>query len=282
MENLYTIKPSGVLRFQVKILLVLLVLDLCAISLEYYLREHGNTSLTGTYSFKYYVTGMFAFDGERNLPAYFSTINLLVSAFLLFLISQHVKYSARREHYKKWFFMGCIFAWLGMDELFSIHELLVKPSRMFLKQSLEQDNLGLLNFAWFVPYVLLFMVVGLYFVKFILGLPKKTLYSFMGAGTLFISGAVGMEMVGGDFIANQGHGLSLVYKLCTSVEEVLEMTGIIFFIYSLLQHMEQQLGMDNIFALTLPRNKSQNTPSLRVIKEEPALSATPVLPSQLG
>ncbi|RNI28642.1 hypothetical protein [Rufibacter latericius] len=227
-------------------------------SIEYYLRVYGDASITGSYSFKYYVTGMFAFDGERNLPAYFSTINLFISAFLLYSISQHVKASQKTSQYKKWLFMSGMFAWLGLDELFSIHELLVKPSRNFLKESLQQDNLGLLNFAWFVPYVLLFAFVGLYLVRFLLALPRKTLFRFVMSGIIFISGAVGMEMVGGDFIANKGDGLDPVYKLCTSLEEVLEMLGIIFFIRAILQHMEQELSLHNIFGMVLYRGKSED------------------------
>ncbi|KAA3440120.1 hypothetical protein [Rufibacter hautae] len=274
MGNRYTLKPASVLWYLLRIVLVLLIVDTCAIAVEYYLRTYVDASITGSYSFQYYVTGMFGFDGERNIPTYVSTINLLISAILLFTISKHVKNSAQPKHHRKWYLMGCMFAWLSADELFSLHELLVKPSRNFLKESLQQDNLGFLNFAWFVPYVLFFMLVGLYLVKFVLSLPKPTLLRFIGAGTVFIAGAVGMEMVGGDFMADQGSRISLVYKMFTSVEEVLEMVGIILFIYSLLKHMEQQKGLNDLLVISLDKKETapaSSAPKKTVIKEEEAL-----------
>ncbi|WP_210463021.1 hypothetical protein [Rufibacter roseolus] len=267
MENRYTLKPASALWYLMRVLIVLMVLDASAIAVEYYLRTYVDPSITASYSFQYYVTGMFAMDGERNIPTYFSAINLLVSAILLFTISRHVKNSAKPRHHRKWYLMGCMFAWLSADELFSLHELLVKPTRGFLKQSLQQDNLGYLNFAWFVPYLLFFMLVGLYLVKFVLSLPRTTLLRFIGAGAIFIAGAVGMEMIGGDFMADKGSRISLVYKMFTSVEEVLEMLGIIFFIYSLLKYMEQQTAMNDLLTLTFNKPRKEAVPASSAPKE---------------
>ncbi|WP_207433985.1 hypothetical protein [Sabulibacter ruber] len=257
MDNFYHLKSSTVLRSLIFILLGLLILNLTAIGVEYYLNFYTHSSITGSYSFKHYVTELFNFDGERNLPTYFSTLNFFIGAGLLFTISRAVKKSQHAPYHRQWYLMACVFVWLGIDELISLHELLVKPTRAFLKETLQQDNLGFLNFAWFVPYVLVFALMGLYLLKFVLSLPKKTLINFVAAGVIFLTGAVGMEMVGGLFMANQGNGLSLTYKLLTSFEEMLEMLGIIFFIYSLIRYIEHQQDLKNVIVMAIAINPSQ-------------------------
>jgi hypothetical protein len=52
------------------------------------------------------------------------------------------------------------------------------------------------------------------------------------SGALFVSGAVGMEMVGGG-LAERGQQLTLLYDLITSIEEVLEMVGIAVFLFAI-------------------------------------------------
>ncbi|WP_205500497.1 hypothetical protein [Rufibacter psychrotolerans] len=272
MKSFYKLKSYMALRFLILALLALLVLNLASIFIEYYLNEYTHSSITATYTFKRYVTELFNFDGERNLPTYFSTMNLLISAVILFAIGRHLKRSHHLTYHKQWFLMGWIFVWLGVDELISIHELLVKPSRSFLKTSLQQDNLGLLNFGWFVPYILLFGLIGLYLVKFVLSLPRKTLVNFVAAGAIFLFGAVGMEMVGGLFIANQGDGFSLAYKLLTSFEEMLEMLGIIFFIYSLVRYIETQQELKDLAIVAIYVNPEEEKAPAPVARQEEALA----------
>jgi len=240
MKLFYKLEARTILWFLIKTLFILVLLNLSVIALEYYLNVYTDSTITGSQVFKNYVTGMFSFDVEKNIPSFFSTIIFLISGILLISISRHVKNSNQPLYFRQWYLMGCTFVWLAVDELFSMHELLIKPSRIFLKSLLQQDNLGYLHFAWVVPYVLLFVFMGVYFFKFIFSLPRKTLEGFIGSGVIFIMGAVGMEMVGGYYVANSGNEMDLIYKFCTILEEVLEMLGIILFIYSLIKYIEQQ------------------------------------------
>ena len=59
---------------------------------------------------------------------------------------------------------------------------------------------------------------------------------FIIAGCLYVSGALGMEMVGGNYRDMVGE-VDLNYGLITSFEETLEMAGIILFIYGLLDYL---------------------------------------------
>jgi len=266
MKLFFTLNAKAVLWFLIKILMVLVVLNLITIALENYLNNHTDSTITGSQAFKGYVTGMFSFDVEKNIPSYFSTITFLISAILLFGISSQVKSSNQPLNFRKWYLMGCTFVWLALDELFSLHELLIKPTRIFLKNMLQQENLGFLHFAWVLPYVLLFVFMGLYFYKFIFGLPRKTLINFIAAGVVFITGAVGLEMVGGYYVSSGGNELNMTYKLCTVLEEVLEILGIIIFIYSLIKHIEEHESLNVNIAVG-----SNNVRSAPNVKSEPVV-----------
>ncbi|RNI25599.1 hypothetical protein [Rufibacter latericius] len=255
MEYFYNLKSRAVLTFLLKVFFVLLVLNLLVLSLEFYLENYTSSNLASRYTFKNYVTGMFYFDGEKNIPTYFSTGNFLFSAALLFLISKHVRLGPEPLYHRKWFWLGWLFVWLAIDELFALHEITAKPMRTVLQQLFGQDNLGLLHFAWFVPYGLAILLVGSYFVKFAFSLPKKTLYNFLVSGFIFLAGAVGMEMVSGLIVSSN---LMSVYKLVTTLEESLEFIGSIYFIYSLIKYMEGQKSLTNVRL-----NVSINTPKER-------------------
>ncbi|MFD1754678.1 multidrug transporter [Rufibacter sediminis] len=207
------------------------------------MENYTTSNIAGRYTFRYYVTGMFYFDGEKNIPTYFSSINLLISATLLFLIARYVKFSTQPQYHRKWSWLGWIFVWLAMDELFALHEVTAKPMRLLLQKALQQENLGMFHFAWFVPYGFAVLCVGFYYKNFLFSLPKKTFYSFLVAGVTFMAGAVGMEMVSG-FVVN--NGLLSIYKIITTLEESLELLGIIYFIYSLVQYLEGQTNLRNV------------------------------------
>ena len=75
-------------------------------------------------------------------------------------------------------------------------------------------------------------------------LPKKAAINFVSAGVIFVAGALGMEMFTGWYIdANNLAGLEIntipeIFILYT-IEELLEMLGISFFIFSLLNFLSK-------------------------------------------
>jgi hypothetical protein len=56
------------------------------------------------------------------------------------------------------------------------------------------------------------------------------------AGCVYVAGALGMELVGGAWAAKHGQD-NLVYSLLTTVEEGLELTGLVLFIRTLLDNL---------------------------------------------
>ena len=69
-----------------------------------------------------------------------------------------------------------------------------------------------------------------------LRLPVATRLGFIVSGPLFIGGALGFELVGGRYAELHGRD-NLTYNMIATMEESLEMAGVIGFIYALLKYL---------------------------------------------
>jgi hypothetical protein len=65
---------------------------------------------------------------------------------------------------------------------------------------------------------------------------------FIAAGSLYLAGALGIESVGGWYFSRNGETEDLRYSLLVAAEEFAEMSGIILFIYALLDYLRQRLS----------------------------------------
>lgn len=180
------------------------------------------------------VVALFNLDGERNVPAVFSTLLLLSCACLLALIA----HASRRKGagYLYWLGLALIFVYLACDEFFELHEGLVVPVRSALHAS------GLLYFAWVIPYAAALAVLALVYLKFVFRLPIRTRRLFILAGLIYVAGALGMELLGGQYY-EKVQRIDAVYSLFfVTIEELLEMTGLVIFIHALLSYIDAEFG----------------------------------------
>lgn len=174
---------------------------------------------------------VFSANAEKNVPAYFSTFLLLFAAVLLAIIAvrERVQSGAPALY---WAALSFGFLLMTIDEALSYHERLVGPFRELLGDSLPSA----FYYAWVVPGIALVLVLVLFFARFLMRLPANTRRAFLLAGALYIGGAIGMEMVGGYYVASGG-AQDLTYYLITTAEEALEMAGAIVFIWALLTYI---------------------------------------------
>ena len=143
----------------------------------------------------------FYFDTEANFPSLYSSLAILFSAALLWLIGNLLN-EKKENRSIYWKFLSLVFIFLALDEFASIHEYLIQPMQHLVSQSAV--NSDYLYFAWLVPYSLLCLILGVVLFKFFFRLPVRTRILFVIAGFIFLSGAVVMEMVGGKYWAGQG------------------------------------------------------------------------------
>jgi len=162
---------------------------------------------------------------EVSFPTHYSTILLMIAAVLLLLIGY------LDSDFTGWKFLSFVFLLLAIDETASLHEM--------LSESIEIPNVPgqFQHYFWFVPLIPFLIVLAITYIRFWLRLPKTEKILFVLSGSLYLFGAVGMEIVGG--VLNMAGGVySMAHDLATVLEEMMEMGGVILFIYTLLHYIE--------------------------------------------
>lgn len=181
--------------------------------------------------FRYFDLGM-----EKNFPTYFSTMILLICSFILLIIYISTKKNGGYFKYQ-WIALSCIFLFLSIDEFVSLHERLIRPMRRLI----GIGEHSWFHWAWVIPYEIFVLALLVFYLKFILHLTPKVRIRCVLAAALFVSGAIGLEILGGYYhsIAGLGsHTNDATYSALQLVEETLEMSGIVVFINALLLHLE--------------------------------------------
>ncbi len=175
----------------------------------------------------------FDMNVENNVPTFFSAFILVTSAVLLTVISSQ---STADRYAGHWKWLVIIFTFMAIDEDAALHELLIEPVRDLLPVA------GPLYFAWVIPYGLAVLVIGVLYLRFVWSLTARTRGLFIGAGSLYLAGALGFESIGGWYFSLHGEMEDLPYSLLVATEEFFEMSGIILFIYALLDYLRDRLA----------------------------------------
>jgi hypothetical protein len=180
---------------------------------------------------------LFFFEAETNVPTAYSALALVTCAILIAFIG--LLYRRAAEPFLLWYFMSFVFLFLAFDEFASIHEQLVT----WVGDAL--DTSGIFYYTWVIPCgIAVAAFVALYF-RFLLRLPRRTMALFVVSGLIFVTGAIGFEMLGG-LIADGGGQDGTWYGAVSTVEETLEMLGIALFIYALLDYIETSFELVTI------------------------------------
>ncbi len=212
------IKPEEALKKLLYLILALLLLNILGLISKFYF-EHDHV---------YGLVPIFDFDTEKNIPTFYSAVALLFASFLLFFITIVRKNNGLA--YLGWSGLAVIFLFLSIDEITSLHERLIRPVRETL------DTSGLLFSAWVIPYGLaVLFFVAVYF-KFLMRLPKQVMFLFVVSGGIYVSGALGMELLEGYYYDQHGE-IDLTFAIFYTIQEFLEMLGVALFIYGILTYM---------------------------------------------
>ena len=179
------------------------------------------------------VVPLFDLDSERNIPTAASMLLILFASLLLGLVA-YIRHQTKESDIRYWTLLSAGFLYMALDEGLCVHERLINPCRTLL----GGGNLGVLHFAWVLPGILVVAIVGISFLKFTLSLPASTKRNFLIAAFLYLGGAIGFELIGG-FLSESYSENSFIYRLSTTVEEGLEIVGMIWFIRALLQYLSK-------------------------------------------
>lgn len=165
---------------------------------------------------------LFDLDREFSLPTWYSIVLLFGIAATLGVIS---RLAIRFGEPQRWYWAALMAIFLG----FSIDEQVLGHESVgdILGDALQSG--GIFYYAWTIPAMIAVVLVGLAFVPFLRSLNSRTRMMMLLAGGLYVSGALGFEMISG--LVADARGLdTLLYATLTSIEEILELSGLSVFL----------------------------------------------------
>ncbi len=181
-----------------------------------------------------YIVSLFDLDKEWNFPTWYSSATLLITSLLLLTIA-FAKRAEKDEFVRQWSFLSLLFLLMSIDESVQLHEQTSTPIRALLGSG------GIIYFAWVIPAAAFLLVLAVLYFKFIMNLPNKFKFWFILSGLVYVMGAVGMECIDSIFRSTHGEN-NLSYSFLTNFEELLEMTGVLLFIFTLLKYISAEFN----------------------------------------
>ena len=221
------IKPASILKLLTTLALIQFLINLIAQFLVF------NMGMDESSLF----IELFDMDRETSIPSLYSVF-LLFSIFLLLLVISLLKRKEKAAHVAGWFILALGFLFMTFDEGASIHELLMRPVHRLL---IYEEIPSIFYFTWVIPAILLVALLALLYLKFMIDLPAETRRLFLLSAVIYLMGVIGAELAAGYYAGKFGTE-NPGFNLLASVEESLEMMGLILFIHALLTYMAKQYG----------------------------------------
>jgi hypothetical protein len=193
---------------------------------------------------------LFNLNLEANIPAWYSAFLMIIVSILCYLAGK-VSESKLRKYY---FVLAAGFILMSLDEISSVHEILNNPVRNALGLK------GILYWSWIVPGILLVITVLIYFKNFFNLIDKKFRRLYLLSGTIYLMGAIVLEMIGG-WLYSHNLGNTVFYVSEVVIEEGMEMSGLLLFIYSLNEYLislSNKVKSETKNDITLNPNNSLN------------------------
>ena len=184
----------------------------------------------------YGLVDLFDVGKEANLPSTYSAFALMFCSLLLAFIGLAKK--ADRQPYRwHWLGLAALFFFLAFDEGAVIHEKLIVRLREAYHLS------GWFYFGWIIPYGIAAVVIGFAYLRFLFrGISGWTRVRFIVAAAVYLTGALVLEMAGGRVAELYGGDeMNPIHAFYYSIEEFLEMAGILLFIHALVVYIHTEL-----------------------------------------
>jgi len=226
------VSPGTIFRFVLAVFTGLLVLNLLAIF------------VTPGGMHRQRITRMVYFDLEANFPTFFNFL-LLVGVAALLAVQATRAYQKGDPWRRHWAGLMLLMLLMAFDEAAQKHEQLTELVRRF------GEFEGYLFFAWVIPGMLFALAVALIYLRFLLALPRNVAaYTLLGGG-MYVAGALGVELVGAK-LSSDDRLFTVHYELVATLEESLEMLGIMVFGYGVMLRLADADGRLRLLAGARP------------------------------
>ncbi|MEO1304168.1 MAG: hypothetical protein AAFV37_04270 [Pseudomonadota bacterium] len=237
LKDMITLTPSAVLSLLSLCFLALLAANTAVLFVSHALG----------YDIALGLVPLFHFDFENNLPTLYSGI-LLVSCAALLFVSWRIERSDKPGLHLAWLVLSFGFLFMFFDEMFGIHEM---AGSLIGRRS---DVPDVLHFTWLIPYLAALGIIAVALSFWFFRLDRWTQIWFAISGSIYLFGAVGMEMISGVHYSsldpNREEWRTLTGDLMATFEESMEMIGLSLFIYTLSRRF---LRLGRVIGVTLVR-----------------------------
>jgi hypothetical protein len=178
---------------------------------------------------------LFNLAREGNVPTWYQSSTLLLCAALAAVVAVR-QWTDRAPFRMHWVLTSLFCLYLSADEAASIHEMTVKPLRAAF------DTSGLLYYPWIVIGGAAAVTLAVLSRRFLAGLPARTRHTVILAAAIFVTGALGVEALGGRYAEVHGRA-NFAYGAIATLEETLEMIGVLIAVRALLEYIRDHIGM---------------------------------------
>lgn len=176
---------------------------------------------------------LFHVDFEHNVPTFLAFVLWISSALASAWMA--AREPARPRHRRAWLLLSLLFLAVAADEVLHIHEQV--GEHLFG----EFGHLGVPMYAWVIPYSAGVLLVGAFFLRWFLELEPSLRRLLFLAGTIFLFGAIGLELVASYHYellpADREVYRTLTGDLLSTVEEACEFVGVSLYLYALVRHL---------------------------------------------
>ena len=212
-----TLYPRNIVIWLSTITILLLVAHLITIAMPYIFEgfEHGLVRL---------LFSLFFLDGEGNVPAMFSTGLFLINAVIFLIVWKAAGLAGDSQ--KIWLFLSSVFVFLALDESISIHERLIDPLRDAL------DATGIFYYTWIIPYGIGVVLLSIFMIPVFWRMQKRIRFWFGLSAATYLFATIGLEMISGKYLVMMNEQKDIVWIFMITLEESLEMVGLIILVYA--------------------------------------------------
>jgi len=212
-----TLNSRNIVILLSTITILLVVAHLVTIAMPYIFEgfEHGLVRL---------LFSLFFLDGEGNVPAIFSTWLFLLNAVIFLIVWKAACLSG--DSHKIWLFLSSVFIFLALDESISIHERLINPLRQALGAT------GIFYYAWIIPYGVGVVLLAIIAIPVFWRMQKRIRFWFGLSAATYLVATIGLEMISGKYLVMMNEQKDIVWIFMVTVEESLEMVGLIILVYA--------------------------------------------------
>jgi hypothetical protein len=180
------------------------------------------------------LTQVFVIGDEMSIQNWYSTCLLLMCSVLLALIAT-IRRVTDGHYYWHWAGLSILYLGLSIEEVTDLHGQLTPTLRQAFRAS------GPFFFAWVIPAAVFVLILAVIYLRFLIALPTATRVLFVTAGIIIVSGAIGLEMIGAYLVSssspNPSDKMTLPVALESLVEETLETSSTLLFMYALLAYI---------------------------------------------